>query len=320
MSGDSHAAAQGVLTRRAALASVSVATILLALKVWGLWTTGSVAMLGSAADTALDLVASLVTLWGVHIAATPADSQHRFGHGKAEALASLFQVALITCAAIGIAGESFHRLGSGHATQSAEVGIGVSLVAIALSFVLILYQRRIVAQTDSLAIGTDSLHYQSDFILNMAVIVALVLDHMLGIAGADIFFGFAIALWLGWGAWQSGNNALEHLMDKEWPIEDREQFIAVASAHPEVRGIHDMRTRTSGSHRFAQFHIWVDPLMSVGRVHDVMDEIEDRLKAEFPGADILIHPDPDGHMEGEGGSLRAQEASAVLAKEIKASS
>jgi ferrous-iron efflux pump FieF len=320
MSTDSHIAAHGVLTRRAAMASVAVAAILLVLKSWGLWTTGSLAMLGSVADTGLDLVASVVTLWGVRVAATPADLQHRFGHGKAEALASLFQVALIVFAAIGIAFEAFHRLGGDHSTQSAEIGIGVSVAAIALSFVLILYQRHVVAQTNSLAIGTDSLHYQSDFFLNMAVIVALVLDHMLGITGADVFFGFAIALWLGWGAVQSGQNALEHLMDHEWPVADRERFIALASAHPEVRGIHDMRTRTSGSHRFAQFHIWVDSSMSVGRAHDVMDEIEDRLKLEFPGADILIHPDPDGHRDGESHELRGQEASAVLAREINAAS
>lgn len=316
MNADAHAAAQGALTRKAALASVAVAVILLGFKVAALWSTKSVAMLGSVADTALDLVASLVTLWGVRVAASPADTQHRFGHGKAEALAALFQVTLISLAALGIASESFHRIGSPHAVQSATMGIGVSVLAILLSFALIVYQRRVIAQTGSLAISTDSLHYKSDFFLNLSVIAALVLDHIMGIRGADTVFGFGIALWLGWGAWQSGLSAMEHLMDQEWPVEDRERLISIASAHPEVRGLHDMRTRTSGSHRFVQFHVWVDPNMTVRRVHDVMDEVEEQVHAAFPGVDVLIHPDPDGHVEPGHDTLRARDAAEVLAEEI----
>ncbi|MBB6123863.1 cation diffusion facilitator family transporter [Sphingobium subterraneum] len=317
MNADAHALAQGALTRKAALASVAVAVILLGLKIAALWSTRSVAMLGSVADTALDLVASLVTLCGVHVAATPADTQHRFGHGKAEALAALFQVTLITLAAVGLAVESFRRIGNPHPVESATLGIGVSIAAILLSFVLIAYQRRVIAQTGSLAISTDSLHYKSDFFLNLSVIVALVLDHVMGIQGADTLFGFGIALWLGWGAWRSGQSAMEHLMDQEWPIEDRERLIAIASAHPEVRGLHDMRTRTSGSHRFAQFHVWVDPDMTVRRVHDVMDDVEEQLHAAFPGVEILIHPDPDGHVERKDpGALRGRDAFEVLAEEM----
>ena len=316
MNADAHAAARGALTRKAALASVAVAVILLGFKVAALWSTKSVAMLGSVADTALDLVASLVTLWGVRVAASPADTQHRFGHGKAEALAALFQVTLISLAALGIASESFHRIGSPHVVQSATMGIGVSILAILLSFALIVYQRRVVAQTGSLAISTDSLHYKSDFFLNLSVIAALVLDHIMGIRGADTVFGFGIALWLGWGAWQSGHSAMEHLMDQEWPVEDRERLISIASAHPEVRGLHDMRTRTSGSHRFVQFHVWVDPNMTVRHVHDVMDEVEEQVHAAFPGVDVLIHPDPDGHVEPGHDTLRARDAAEVLAEEI----
>lgn len=287
----------GTLAQRAALASVAVASVLLVLKAVAVSRTGSAAMLGSLADTGLDLVASLVTLLGVRVAATPADHNHRFGHGKAEALASLFQVGLIAVAAVAIGWRSLNHLSGAHQVAAAEYGIGVSVVAMGLSIALIAYQRRVIARTGSLAIGTDSLHYQSDLVLNLSVIAALVLEQYAGISGADPVFGVGIALWLAWGAWTSANTAIDQLMDHEWPVEERQHFLTIAAQHPELKGIHDVRTRSSGAQRFVQFHVWVDPAMTVAEAHRVMDEVEARLQQEFPGVEILIHPDPEGHVD-----------------------
>jgi len=306
------AAERGRLTQSAALASVAVAAVLFGLKAVALWRTDSVAVLGSLADTSLDLVASLVTLMGVRWAAAPADREHRFGHGKAEALAALFQVTLITVAALGLAWESVHRIGGDHRTQAAETGIGVSVIAIVLSLALVAYQKRVIARTGSLAIGTDNIHYRSDLYLNMSVIVALVLDRYLNLAGADALFGLGIAVWLARSAWSSASEALDNLMDKEWSVDERRHFLEVASRHPRLHSIHDMRTRSSGTHRFVQFHMMVDPEMTVRDAHVVMDEIETALAREFPGVEILIHPDPLGHVEPEGDPLRGVEAQALL--------
>ncbi|MGE4429669.1 MAG: cation diffusion facilitator family transporter [Sphingobium sp.] len=311
---------RGRLTRRAASASMAVALILLLLKAAALWQSGSMALLGSLADSGLDLIASLVTLLGVRWAAMPADHEHRFGHGKAEALAALFQVTLIAMAATAIAWESIRRFGTGHATAAPELGIGVSAFAILLSLGLVAYQRRIIARTGSLAISTDNLHYQSDLFLNISVIAALALDHYAGWRGADQAFGLGIALWLGWGAWRSASEAVDHLMDKEWSIGERRHFLEIALRHPELRGIHDMRTRSSGAERFVQFHVSVDPEMTVRHAHQVMDQIEDRLRLEFPGVEILIHPDPygyDGREEGDD-PLRAAESRKLLEEEMRA--
>ena len=251
------------LTTRAAIASVATAAFLLGLKGVAAWMTGSVAMLGSLADTALDMVASLVTLFGVRVAAQPADHDHRFGHGKAEALAALVQVGLITFSAAMILVQAVRRMIAGEPTADAEFGIVVSVIAIATTFGLLAYQRHVIRQTGSIAIEADHVHYQSDLLLNLSVIAALVLDQFLGLAGADPLFGIAIALWLAWGAYRASSRAIDQLMDKEWPEEKRRRLLEVAARHPELRGLHDLRTRTSGAMDFVQFHIWVDGAMIV---------------------------------------------------------
>ncbi len=292
------------LTRSAAFASIAMALVLATLKVWAVLRTDSTAMLGSLADTALDLVASVATLVGVWIAAMPADADHRFGHGKAEALAAMFQVVLISLSAFGLAFRGISQLIAGERLASADEGIIVSLIAIVGTFALLGWQRHVIRRTNSLAIRTDNVHYKSDLLLNLGVIAALVLDRYLGIAGADPLFGLAIALWLAWGAYRASSEAIDHLMDKEWPDEKREQFLAVLARHPELKGVHDLRTRTSGAHDFIQFHAMVNGDMTVAEAHTVMDELEERIEREFPGVEVLIHPDPEGLVNESGSAAQ----------------
>jgi ferrous-iron efflux pump FieF len=295
----------GGLNRSAALASISVALLLTGIKGWAAWSTGSTAMLGSLADTGLDLVASLVTLWGVSIAAMPDDAKHRFGHGKAEALAAMFQVTLISISALMLGARATEQYFAGGRTAAAGEGIAVSIVAMAATMLLLVWQRHVIRRTGSLAIATDHVHYQSDLLLNLAVIAALVLDQYFGVAGSDPLFGVGIAVWLGWGAWGASQRAIDQLMDKEWPQDKKDRFVEVALRHPELLGMHDLRTRTSGNRDFVQFHVWVDPNMSVSAAHQVMDEVEARLRREFPEVEILIHPDPEGLIDEQG--VAAQE-------------
>ena len=299
------AAERSKLTRRAAIGSIAMAMVLIILKSWAAYETASTAMLGSLADSGLDLIASLVILLGVHIAAQPADYEHRFGHGKAEALASLVQVILITFSAIFIGFRAIERLLSGAGTSDAELGIGVSIIAMVLTFGLISYQRHVIRRTGSLAIGTDRLHYSSDLLLNGSVIVALGLDQYAGLTGADSIFGLLIALWLLFGAWRSSRDALNQLMDREWPDDLREQFLAAAKEYPELAGLHDLRTRSSGTHHFAQFHVWVPAEWTVQEAHDRLDAVEEALQERFPGTEILIHVDPEGQTDRE--TLLSQE-------------
>jgi ferrous-iron efflux pump FieF len=293
------AAEHSVHSTRAALASVSVALVLLLAKGWAAYQTDSTAMLGSLVDTALDVIASLTTLVGVRIAAMPADHDHRFGHGKAEALVALAQVVLIAVSAVGIAVRAADRLINGARTQAMGDGIAVSVLAIALTFVLLWYQRQVIARTGSVAIKTDNVHYKSDLMLNGSVIVALVLEQALHVAGADAFFGIAIALWLAWGAFRASNEAIAQLMDQEWPEDERQQFLAAAAGYPELQGLHDLRTRKSGTLRFVQFHVWVPAEWTVQEAHDRLDAVEEDLQERFPGTEILIHVDPEGQTDRE---------------------
>lgn len=295
-----HTHDRASLTRGAAIASIVMAVFLVSLKSWAAWRTGSTAMLGSLADSALDLIASFATLVGVWVAAKPADEDHRFGHGKAEALAAIVQVMLISISAFGIALRAIDQLMKGGATEAAAEGIGVSVVAILATFALLAWQRYVIARTGSLAIKTDNVHYKSDLFLNLAVIAALAFDQFFGFSRADPLFGLGIALWLAWGAWHAAKEAADHLMDREWPDERREEFLAVLDRQPGLRGVHDLRTRTSGAQDFAQFHAAMDGSMPLREVHRLMDEIEARIESEFPGVEVLIHPDPVGLVNESG--------------------
>ena len=292
------------LNKSAAYASIAMAALLMAIKGWATWSTGSTAMMGSLADTGLDLISSVATLAGVWVAGQPADRNHRFGHGKAEALSAMFQAILIAFSALALGVHSIVQLFAQTRTRAADSGILVSVIAIAGTLALLAWQRHVIGKTGSIAIATDHVHYQADLLVNIAVIMALVLDQYAGIAYADPLFGLGIALWLGWSAWQASQAAVTQLMDREWPSEKKAHFVEVLARHPELRGVHDLRTRTSGNRDFAQFHVWVDGNMSVRHAHRVMDELEAKIAAEFPGVEVLIYPDPEGHIDERGQAAR----------------
>ncbi len=290
--GHDHLRAHGTLTSRAALASLGVAILLLGVKGYAALITGSMAVLGALADSGLDLLASLVTLIGVRVAAMPADDNHRFGHGKAEALVAMVQVVIISLSALLIGWQSVLRLGSGAPVNAPEFGMAAAIISMAATAALLAYQRHVIRQTGSVAIRTDQLHYSSDLLLNGMVLIALVIEAWLRVRGVDAFAGLLIALWLLKSAWEATSAALYQLMDHEWPDEKKQMLTTLALAHPEVLGLHDLRTRSSGAHDFVQFKAYVDPGISLAAAHDIMDRVEADLHSAFPGTEILIHPEP----------------------------
>lgn len=289
--------AGGDLIRRAAVAAVLVAICLTLLKgiVWLL--SGSVAMLSSAIDSALDAFASFVNLLAVRHALEPADREHRFGHGKAEPLAGLVQAAFIGGSVVLLLASGIPRLLHPEPILLSEYGIAVSLLAMAATFALVAYQRRVVRQTGSVAIGADSLHYAGDMLMNGGVILSLVLSGQMGVDYADPAFAILVGLWMLRSVFAISRQSLDHLMDRELPAEARERIKRLAMAHPAAGAVHDLRTRSAGTSTFIQFHLELDGEMSLNQAHSIADSIEADILAEFPGAEVIIHQDPAGLTE-----------------------
>jgi ferrous-iron efflux pump FieF len=293
----SVAADNGRLMRLATYASVSVALTLITLKVVAYVMTDSVSMLSTLIDSLLDTVASVINLFAVRAALTPADKEHRFGHGKAEPLAAMGQSAFIGGSAVFLLVEAGNRLFNPSPIQNTELGIVVMVISIAATVALVIFQRRVIQRTGSVAIKADSLHYLGDFFVNCAVIVSLLLWRQFNWAFIDPVFAVAIAAYILFTAWQVAQTSLDLLMDRELPDSARRKIRDIALAHGEVRDIHDLRTRSSGQATFIQFHLELDGNTLLSRAHTVSDEVEDAILVAFPGAEVIIHQDPAGLVE-----------------------
>ena len=282
------------LMRWATYASVSVATVLIITKFTAWLLTDSVSLLSTLIDSMLDAAASLINLLAVHHALQPADRDHRFGHGKAEPLASLAQGAFIFGSAVFLLIEAGERLAHPKALVNPEIGYGVMVFSIVLTVTLVIFQRYVVRRSGSLAIRADSLHYQTDVLINGSVILSLFLTSEMRWPAADPLFAVGIAAYIIRTAWKIGLDAFNILMDRELPDEDRNQITEIALAHEGVRGLHDLRTRSSGTHVFIQMHLEMDGEITLNEAHVIADAVELDLLRVFPNAEVIIHEDPEG--------------------------
>ncbi len=282
------------LNRRAAQASIAVAAILIVAKLAAWLLTDSIVILTSLVDSGIDLLASLVTFVSVHQAAQPADRAHRYGHGKAEALGAFTQAGFVGGSALILASEAVRRLITPQPIRQSGLGIAVMLVAILLTAGLVLFERATVRRTGSVAIGADSLHYGSDLLVNLAVILALVLSERTGWSLIDPLFALAIVAVLLLGAGQLARQALDILMDRELPRERRAHIRERALGHPKAKGVHDLRTRRAGTDVFIELHLELDGELSLDEAHAITHEVEERIRASFPDADIIVHQEPAG--------------------------
>jgi ferrous-iron efflux pump FieF len=299
------------ITGRVTALSVSVAATLVIAKVIAWWMSGSVAMLASLADSALDLAASLTTFFAVRYAASPADDEHRYGHGKAEALASLVQAMLVGASAAVLTHEAWNRLIDPRPVEASGLALGVMVLSMVLTIGLVWAQSQALKRADSLAVTGDRAHYFSDLGANVAVIAALVLSGLGGLELADPLIGAGIAVWLFWTAFGVGKRAYEALMDRELPDGDRARIVELALDDDQVLDVHQLRTRASGPFIHIQMHMDLDPELTLAEAHRIVVGAERRVMSEYPAADVLIHPDPRGQAEPHGNRYFRSEGSAV---------
>ncbi len=282
------------LMRAATLVAVGAAVVMVAIKGAAYVTTNSVALLSSLADSSLDLMASTLNFFAVRHALTPADAEHRFGHGKAEPLSALGQSAFVAGSAVLIAAEAASRFRSPVPLQQDGMGLWVMAIATLITLALVTFQKFVVRKTGSMAIGADSLHYTGDVLMNLSVMAAIYASTRLDMPLADPIFGAGIAVFLLINAVRIAYGAIGDLMDQEMPAADREKIIAIVKKNPAVKNIHEMRTRSSGAQSFIQMHIVLDQSLTLIEAHRISDNVEDSVLAAFPGADVIIHQDPEG--------------------------
>ena len=279
------------LVNRAALAATMLASLLLLVKIFAWWYTGSVSLLAALVDSLVDIAASLTNLFVVRYSLQPADAEHTFGHGKAESLAALAQSMFISGSALFLFLTGLQHLASPNELRAPMVGVVVTLIALFSTLVLVAFQRWVVKRTRSVAIRADMLHYQSDVIMNGAILLALGLSWY-GFKRADAMFALGIGVWILYSALRMGYEAVQALLDRALPDEDRQIIIDIASNWPGVQGAHDIRTRQSGPTRFIQLHLEMEDDLPLYQAHRMADEVEKALLARFPGSDVIIHQDP----------------------------
>lgn len=282
----------GRLMRQASLASMAVAILLIAAKMAAWLLTDSVSMLSSLVDSALDLVSSLITFFAIRQALQPADAEHRFGHGKAEALAGVAQAGFIAASAGGLLLTVFDRVLHPRPVQHEVLGILVSSLAVVLTFGLMTFQNFVIRRTGSLAIGADRAHYATDFVTNIAVGIGIFLATRLDEPLIDLGVAGGVSIYLTGSAWSIARTAIDILMDRELPDGDRQRILEIVRNHPGVRNVHDLRTRSAGLTKFIQMHIVFQPTMSLGRAHVMGDSVEAEILRTFPDAEVILHIDP----------------------------
>jgi cation diffusion facilitator family transporter len=290
-------------TRWVTLASVSVAAILVVLKAVVWWLTDSVALLASLADSSLDLIASSATFFAVRYAAAPPDREHRFGHGKAEAFASLIQAGLVFASAAVIAEEAIRHLVRPTALERGSWAIAVMVASLVLTGGLIAAQSALLRRTASVAVSGDRAHYSADFLSNLVALAAIAAAAWLGWTAFDALGGLIVGAILLWGAVVVYRQASDQLLDHELPDQDRRRIMALMTEDDRISHVHQLRTRASGRFIHIQMHADLDPEMSLEAAHKVVVAAERRVLKAFPDADILIHPDPRGRAEPHGGAF-----------------
>jgi cation diffusion facilitator family transporter len=279
------------LLRLATRASLAVASILIVTKGIAWWLSGSISLLAGLTDSALDGVASFLNLLAVHYALRPADDDHRYGHGKAEALSGIAQALFIATSAALIAYQAVERILHPEPLGAPGLGIAVMVLSIVLTVALLMLQHKVIRETGSTAIRADSLHYRSDLLLNASILLALILA-LFGWQQLDAYFGLAIAVYILWSAVQIARETVSVLMDQELPPDVSQRMLDMACSVPGVLGAHDIRTRISGNHWFVQLHLELPGHLTLSVAHALCDQAADAIQEEFPKAEVLVHADP----------------------------
>lgn len=295
---NTHSEQYAYWVRLAAISSSSVALLLVIIKFYAWLVSDSSAMLASTTDSILDLFASVMNIVILRFALAPADEEHKFGHGKAESLAGLVQAAFVLGSALLLIFNGVERVINPRVIVQSEIAIGVTIIAIILTLILVVFQRFVIKRTGSIVINADALHYQSDLFLNLGVLAAIFLSQGLWLQ-ADGVFTILVALYLLFGAGQIIYQSVYQLMDHELSDDEIAQIKSIILSHDHALGLHELRTRQSGAHRFIQFHLELEDTLSLLEAHSIGDDIESEICQALAPCEVFIHQDPSSVVPDE---------------------
>ena len=279
---------------RTALLSISVSLALIIIKVVFGILTNSISILASAVDSFLDVMASSVNFYSIQKSEKPADHDHKFGHGKAEGLAGLFQTFIIGSSAIYLIYLSVSRLLEGENLVAVGWGIAVIALSMIVSFFLTRHIRRVAEETGSLVLSADSLHYKFDLYTNAGILAGLVAIKLTGLNFIDPIISIVIAIFIIWSTKDILAESIDILMDKELPPDTvREIEDLIMRYNPKVKSYHKLMTRNAGSVKFVEFHVVMDHTLSFVESHEIAEQIVREIKEKIGNAEVTVHVDPD---------------------------
>ena len=282
------------MVRWASYASVLVAVVLLGVKGVAYFRTDAVSLLTSLVDAAVDLAASLATLVGVWYASQPADADHRYGHGKGETLAAFLQAIFLIVAALALVSQAVRRLVFPEPVNDLDAGLVIVLASLSTALLLVGFQSYVLRNTGSQAITADRAHYRADILVNLGVLAALGITRMTGWLRADPAVAVLIACYMLVNGGNIARAALRSLLDEELADAEREKIMRIILSQPEVRGVHDLRTRDAGDRVVIEFHLELDGHLSIADGHAITDATERAVASAFENADVLAHQEPAG--------------------------
>lgn len=281
-------------TTRVAVATVVVAIVVLGLKYAAYAVTGSVALFSDALESIVNVVAGLVAFWAIHVSHRPADSDHPFGHHKAEYFSAVLEGVLIVLAALLILHEAWDAYQAPRTFDTPYLGLAINGVATILNLVWARVLLREGRRLRSPAIEADGRHIMTDVVTSVGVLVGLVLAVATGWAILDPLLAALVALNILREGYKVVTQSLSGLLDQALdPVADAKVREIVSVNGDGALEVHDLKTRAAGRAVFIEFHLVVPGRMSVGDAHVICDRIEAALALEFEDVQVIIHVEPE---------------------------
>ena len=280
------------LIKLASYLSVSTAIVILLTKLYGWLITDSQSIFASVIDSLLDVSSSFINIIAITFALQPPDKNHRFGHEKFQDLAIFSQSIFFFASSIFTLSSSIRGFYTKSIIVNSSTGVDMMYICLGLTMLLVLLQTYVIKKTKSKIIEADRIHYFSDFLANIFVVISIYCSEKFWFV--DPLAGIGISLYVMHASYSLFRQSIKNLADEEFEDHHRQKIIEIISAHKDVKAVHELKTRHAASKPFIQFHLEMDGNMRLFDAHNLSDQISLDILKHFEGAEITVHLDPEG--------------------------